>query len=123
MEKQRTCVEAVALARSLACVRQHVYKSILRMPHHEADRCLLLAHRDNFDEVPIARNCSSLLRVIVPAQKGGARIAGRVTDLSGAVIVGAECKIANIETNVSTIAATNEDGIYIIPTCIQPSTG
>jgi len=44
-----------------------------------------------------------------------ARIAGRVTDLSGAVIVGAECKITNIGTNVSTIAATNEDGIYVIP--------
>jgi hypothetical protein len=37
--------------------------------HHVADRCLLLAHRENFDEVPVARNCSSLLRVIVPAQK------------------------------------------------------
>jgi len=31
------------------------------------------------------------------------------------VIVGAECKITDIETNVSTIAATNEDGIYVIP--------
>jgi hypothetical protein len=93
------------------------------MPDQEADRCLLLAHRENSDEVPVARNCSSLLRVIVPAQKKGARIAGRVTDLSGAVIAGVECKIANIETNVSTIAATNEVGIYIIPTCIQPSNG
>jgi hypothetical protein len=53
--------------------------------------------------------------VIGRAQTEGARIAGRVTDLSGAVIVGAECKITNLETNVSTIAATNEDGIYVIP--------
>lgn len=56
-----------------------------------------------------------LSSVIVRAQTEGARIAGRVTDLSGAVIVGAECKITDIETNVSTIAATNEDGIYVIP--------
>jgi hypothetical protein len=49
------------------------------------------------------------------AQTESARISGRVTDLSGAVIVGAQCKITNIETNVSTIATTNEDGIYVIP--------
>jgi hypothetical protein len=62
-----------------------------------------------------------LSSVIVPAQTEDVRIAGRVTDLSGAVIVGAECKITNIETNVSTIAATNQDGIYVIPD-LRPST-
>jgi hypothetical protein len=56
-----------------------------------------------------------LSSVIVPAQTEDARIAGRVTDLSGAVIVGAECKIANLETNVSTSTITNQDGIYVIP--------
>jgi Carboxypeptidase regulatory-like domain/TonB dependent receptor len=49
------------------------------------------------------------------AQTESARISGRVTDLSGAVIVGAECKITNIETNVSTATTTNQDGIYVIP--------
>src|SRR5580698_8990403 len=49
------------------------------------------------------------------AQTEDARISGRVADLSGAVIVGAECKITNIETNVSTITTTNRDGIYVIP--------
>jgi Carboxypeptidase regulatory-like domain/TonB dependent receptor/TonB-dependent Receptor Plug Domain len=48
------------------------------------------------------------------AQTEGARISGRVTDLSGAVIVGAECKITSIETNVSTSTTTNQDGIYVI---------
>jgi len=52
---------------------------------------------------------------ITLAQTEGARISGRVTDLSGAVIVGAECKITNIETNVSTTTTTNQDGIYVIP--------
>ncbi len=49
------------------------------------------------------------------AQTEAARISGRVTDLSGAVIVGAECKLTNIETNVSTSTTTNQDGIYVIP--------
>jgi hypothetical protein len=40
------------------------------------------------------------------AQTESARISGRVTDLSGAVIVGSECKITNIETNVSTSTTT-----------------
>src|ERR1700758_2228515 len=55
------------------------------------------------------------------AQTESARISGRVTDLSGAVIVGAECKITNIETNVSTTSTTNQDGIYIIPD-LHPAT-
>jgi hypothetical protein len=49
------------------------------------------------------------------AQTEEARISGRVTDLSGAVIVGAECKIVNIETNVPTSTTTNQEGIYVIP--------
>jgi hypothetical protein len=55
------------------------------------------------------------------AQTESARIAGRVTDLSGAVIVGADCKITNIETNVSTTTTTNQDGIYVIPD-LRPAT-
>src|SRR5271170_1696345 len=55
------------------------------------------------------------------AQTESARIAGRVTDLSGAVIVGAECKITNLETNVSTTTTTNQDGIYVIPD-LRPAT-
>src|SRR5271154_1693908 len=48
------------------------------------------------------------------AQSEGARISGRVTDPTDAVIVGAECTITNIETNASTTTTTNEDGIYVI---------
>jgi Carboxypeptidase regulatory-like domain/TonB dependent receptor len=53
--------------------------------------------------------------VIASAQTDSARISGRVADLSGAAIAGAQCKITNIETNVTSIATTNEDGIYVIP--------
>ena len=55
-----------------------------------------------------------LTTAVAFAQTDSARISGRVTDLSGAVIVGAECKITNIETNVST-TTTNQDAIYVIP--------
>ncbi len=55
------------------------------------------------------------------AQTETARISGRMTDQSGAVIVGAECKITNIETNVSATTTTNQDGIYVIPD-LRPAT-
>jgi hypothetical protein len=55
------------------------------------------------------------------AQTEDARISGRVTDPTDAVIVGAECKITNLETNASTITTTNQDGIYVIPD-LRPST-
>jgi len=55
------------------------------------------------------------------AQTEGARISGRVTDLTGAVIVGAECKITNTETEVSVTTSTNEDGIYVLPD-LHPAT-
>src|SRR5580693_2859240 len=55
------------------------------------------------------------------AQTEDARISGRVADVSGAVIVGAECKITNIETNVSTSTTTNQDGIYVLPD-LRPAT-
>jgi hypothetical protein len=56
-----------------------------------------------------------LSAVAARAQTESARISGRVTDLSGAVIVGAQCKITNIETDVSVTTTTNEDGIYVLP--------
>jgi hypothetical protein len=56
-----------------------------------------------------------LAAVLACAQTESARLSGRVTDLSGAVIVGAQCKITNLETNVSTTTTSNEDGIYVLP--------
>src|SRR5271156_3001193 len=55
------------------------------------------------------------------AQTETARISGRVTDVTGAVIVGAECKITNIETEVSVTTTTNGDGIYVLPD-LHPAT-
>jgi hypothetical protein len=56
-----------------------------------------------------------LTAVAAFAQTEGARISGRVTDQTDAVIAGAECKITNIETDASITTTTNEDGIYVIP--------
>jgi hypothetical protein len=59
--------------------------------------------------------------VVAFAQTEGARISGRVTDPTDAVIVGAQCTITNIETNVSIATITNEDGIYVIAD-LRPAT-
>jgi hypothetical protein len=62
-----------------------------------------------------------LTAVAAHAQTENARISGRVTDLTGAVIVGVECKITSIETGVSVTTTTNEDGIYVLPD-LHPAT-
>src|SRR5450631_2274945 len=59
--------------------------------------------------------------VVASAQTESARISGRVTDPTDAVIAGAECKVTNLDTNVSTATTTNEDGIYVIPD-LRPAT-
>src|ERR1700722_4706176 len=56
----------------------------------------------------------SVISATAFAQTEGARISGRVTDVGGAVIVGAKCTVTDIDTNVSAATATNEDGIYVI---------
>jgi hypothetical protein len=59
--------------------------------------------------------------VVALPQTEGARISGRVADSSDAVIVGAECKITNLETNLATTTTTNKDGIYVISN-LRPAT-
>jgi Carboxypeptidase regulatory-like domain len=62
-----------------------------------------------------------LTSVVALAQTEGARISGRVTDPVDAVIVGAECTITDVETNVATTTTTNQDGIYVL-TDLHPAT-
>jgi hypothetical protein len=59
--------------------------------------------------------------VAASAQTESARISGRVTDPTDAVVGGARCTITNIETNVSITTTSNEDGIYVIPD-LRPGT-
>jgi Carboxypeptidase regulatory-like domain/TonB dependent receptor/TonB-dependent Receptor Plug Domain len=49
------------------------------------------------------------------AQSELATVSGRVTDPSGAVVLGAEVEVKNVETNVSLVRTTNSDGLYSIP--------
>jgi outer membrane receptor protein involved in Fe transport len=62
-----------------------------------------------------------LASAVAFAQTEGARISGRVTDQTDTVIAGVECTITNLETNVSTMTTTNEDGIYVISD-LRPAT-
>src|SRR5262249_2603141 len=56
-----------------------------------------------------------LASVAVYAQTELAGVYGRVTDESGAVVAGAEVEIKNVETNLSVVVKTNQDGLYTIP--------
>ncbi len=49
------------------------------------------------------------------AQSDLATVFGRVTDQSGAVIVGAEVEIRNVETNIPATSTSNDSGLYTIP--------
>ena len=49
------------------------------------------------------------------AQSESAAMSGRVTDQSGAVVVGAEVEIKNADTNVPLVTQTNNEGFYSLP--------
>ena len=56
-----------------------------------------------------------LFPMLVLGQEGRGTICGRVTDSTGAVVVGAEVRVTNSETQSSASARTNESGNYTIP--------
>ena len=49
------------------------------------------------------------------AQSNRASIKGTVTDSSGGVIVGVDVSARSVDTDVTTSAVTNDDGIYLLP--------
>jgi len=49
------------------------------------------------------------------AQEGRGTITGRVSEVSGAVIAGAEVRVMNKETGATAVARSNESGNYTIP--------
>jgi len=49
------------------------------------------------------------------AQTDSAAISGRIVDNSGAVVVGADVRVTNIDTNVEHATATNGEGFYLVP--------
>ena len=56
---------------------------------------------------------------IAVAQIGTSTITGRVTDASGAVVPNVTVQILQKDTNITSHAVTNEDGIYRVPS-LQP---
>ena len=63
-----------------------------------------------------------LTSVVAFSQTESARISGRVTDQTDAVIVGAQCKITNIDTNVSTATLPTKTEFMSSRTCVPPLT-
>ena len=66
--------------------------------------------------------CMVLLSGIVPkmpAQTSNARISGRVTDSTGAVISGTTVELTSIERGTVSTSKTNDAGLYVFPS-VQP---
>ncbi len=63
----------------------------------------------------------AILLVCAPvfAQNDRASITGRVTDPSGANVVGASVKVTNINTGATFDATTNDDGRFVVPSILQ----
>jgi hypothetical protein len=57
-------------------------------------------------------------RLLTHAQGETATLSGRVTDASGAVVVGAEVQATNVDTNVVSNTKTNEAGIFFFPSLL-----
>ena len=57
-----------------------------------------------------------LAAVFLPAQTSQGRIAGRVTDVSGAVVPNATVTVLNTQTGVKRVLQTNSAGDYVAPT-------
>ena len=49
------------------------------------------------------------------AQTDSAAISGRIVDNSGAVVVGADVRVTNIDTNIEHATSTNGEGFYLFP--------
>ncbi|MDP2998724.1 MAG: TonB-dependent receptor [Bryobacterales bacterium] len=58
---------------------------------------------------------ATVLSLPMGAQESRATIAGRVTDASDSVVVGANIVAANVNTGVSVSATSNESGTFVIP--------
>ena len=59
------------------------------------------------------------LAIAAMAQNDRASITGRITDPSGASVVGASVKVTNLNTGASFEATTNDDGRFVVPSILQ----
>jgi hypothetical protein len=49
------------------------------------------------------------------AQTDSATISGRVVDNSGAIVIDAQVRVTNIDTNIEVTTTTNAEGFYLVP--------
>ena len=63
----------------------------------------------------VLRTIAALLLFLATAPAQTARIAGRVTDRTGAVVPGASVTVTNSETGAERKVAANEEGYYAAP--------
>lgn len=61
----------------------------------------------------------AFLALPVWAQNNTGIISGRVTDSSGAVVPNAQITVTQTETNVDAISATNNEGLFRVPSLIN----
>src|SRR5438309_6887059 len=59
--------------------------------------------------------CALLAAPAFAQTTGAATIVGNVTDISGAVVPGAQVTVVNTETNFHFEGVTNQDGYYYVP--------
>jgi hypothetical protein len=59
--------------------------------------------------------CVLILAAPLAAQDARGSIVGRVTDISGAVVPGAEVRAINVATGVAASSRTNQSGNYTLP--------
>src|SRR5262245_8085800 len=59
------------------------------------------------------------LSVAAAAQEFRGSLTGRITDSTGAALVGASVSVRNVETNIIATVTTNDDGSYNFP-LLQP---
>ena len=106
----------------LACLLLASHNTILSRVLARAKEFVAYSHRETIMmKSPRLIVILLLLPLAAFSQTEGARISGRVTDPTDAVIAGVECKITDLETNLSITTTTNQDGIYVIPN-LRPST-
>jgi len=78
----------------------------------------------------LSRCCASALAFLLAiilicslplfGQSDTATISGTITDQTGAAVVGADVKLTNVLTGISSVTTSNETGLYVFPN-VRPS--
>src|SRR5688572_19423337 len=125
---QRQSKKNKSLGCSLALIRLTRRSRIDILPNYYHVRGAISPHNQSFRSRKVADFMSKRLWNLVAsaalcillscfvislhAQSGNANLGGRITDSSGAIIIGAEVTVRNVATNVSVSTQTNSEGHF-----------